>query len=103
MDDGECQLAKLRDSEAVGDGVWRSDLDSFASRQRERGVVRGGRLYADHVNAGPHMLRGDGAAGHQTSATDGDHDSVEVGHFFQQFECSSSLSCDDPRMVEGWD
>jgi hypothetical protein len=67
---------------------------------RDPGIVALLRLDANHADSRPQVLGGDRAPRDQPSAPNGHNQGVQIGNFLQQLQRGSSLSGNDPRMIE---
>ncbi len=75
-------------------------VDALAFCERLERVVGQFRFDAEDANSRPDRFGDRGAAGEKSAAADADHQRVESGMLFQQFERRSSLPRDNQRMVE---
>ena len=94
--DRERELARFADGDAVGNGV--AGLERLAAERRHhRRALRG--LDADDLDLPPEAARRDRDARHQTAATDGDHDHLDLGVVVEQLERERALARDHGRVV----
>ena len=89
------------------------DRDAFGERRAADRAVRPGDrvahgriergLDADDLHLRPHPARGDGVAGDQPAAADGNDEHVEIADLLEHFERHGALSGDDGGIVIGVD
>ena len=84
----------------VGDGVRIVHRLQRAGFEAARGIVTGGRLYADDLAIGRQGRGGDGAAGQQPATATADEQVVERARVFDEFLGRRTLPGNDVRVIE---
>ena len=89
----------VRRPSAMVSGSW--NLHALAGAQGKERVVAVLRLDAEDADARAKRVRGDRTARDQPAATDGNHQRVQIGNLFEQFQRGRALTGDGPGMIEG--
>ena len=93
--------AHLLDRDTLGQRRPAGHMAFAAQHVRHAGIKCG--LDADDIDCRIDRLGRDGAAGNQPAAADRDHQHIETGHLFEDFQRDRALPGDDARVVIGVD